>query len=54
MFPPVPPDTILVLGDNRNASCDSHQWKPSPFVPQKNVIGQAEITYWPLGNVKFL
>jgi hypothetical protein len=23
-------------------------------VPEENVIGQAEITYWPLGNVKFL
>lgn len=54
VFPRVPADSLLVLGDNRNASCDSHLWKPSPFVPEKNVIGQAEITYWPLGHLKFL
>ena len=53
-FPPVPPDSLLVLGDNRQNSCDSHQWVPSPWVPEGNVIGQAEITYWPLGHVKFL
>lgn len=54
IFDQVPEGMLLVLGDNRNESCDSHLWKPSPFVPEKNVIGQAEITYWPLGNLKFL
>jgi signal peptidase I len=52
-FPVVPPGKILVLGDNRNESCDSHQW-PDPFVPEDNVIGQAEVTYWPLSHLKFL
>jgi signal peptidase I len=52
-FPRVPAGKLLVLGDNRNASCDSHQW-PDPFVPEENVIGQAEFTYWPLSHVKFL
>ena len=50
----IPPDRLLVLGDNRSGSCDSHKWMPDPFVPEENVIGQAEITYWPLGNVRFL
>jgi signal peptidase I len=53
VFPPVPKGKLLVLGDNRNASCDSHQWS-DPFVPEDNVIGQAEVTYWPLENLKFL
>ena len=53
-FPVVPPDRLLVLGDNRSGSCDSHKWMPDPFVPEENVIGQAEITYWPLGSVRFL
>lgn len=54
----VPPDHILVLGDNRPGSCDSHQWRDggesAPFVPVASVIGQAEVTYWPLGNLTFL
>jgi signal peptidase I len=53
-FPVVPPDRLLVLGDNRSGSCDSHKWMPDPFVPEESVIGQAEITYWPLAHVKFL
>ncbi|MEW6583753.1 MAG: signal peptidase I [Actinomycetota bacterium] len=52
-FPQVPDGKVLVLGDNRNQSCDSHQW-PDPFVPIDNVIGQAELTYWPLSHLKFL
>jgi signal peptidase I len=50
----VPPDRLLVLGDNRAGSCDSHQWRPDPFVPRDNVIGQAEIIYWPLSHLSFL
>jgi signal peptidase I len=54
----VPPDQIVVLGDNRPGSCDSHQWteagEPAPFVPEANVIGQAEVTYWPLSHLTFL
>ncbi|MEQ8833980.1 MAG: signal peptidase I [Miltoncostaeaceae bacterium] len=49
----VPEEHIFVLGDNRADSCDSHQW-PDPFVPEDNVIGQAEVIYWPLPHVTFL
>ena len=54
----VPDDRIVVLGDNRPGSCDSHQWRegsePAPFVPVGSVIGQAEVTYWPLSHLTFL
>lgn len=49
----VPAGKLFVLGDNRPDSCDSHQWE-DPFVPIDNVIGQAEVTYWPIGHIKFL
>ena len=40
----VPPDSLFVLGDNRNNSSDSHSWG---MVPLENVIGKAEVIYWP-------
>lgn len=60
-FAAVPAGHILVLGDNRPDSCDSHEWAreggdptTDPFVPISNVIGQAEVTYWPLNRASFL
>jgi signal peptidase I len=40
----VPADSYLVLGDNRNNSCDSHYWG---FVPRQNMIGRAMVRFWP-------
>lgn len=40
----VPEDNLFVLGDNRNSSSDSHSWG---MVPLENVIGKAEVIYWP-------
>lgn len=40
----VPPDSYLVLGDNRNKSFDSHYWG---FVPKDHLIGRAVFRFWP-------
>jgi signal peptidase I len=41
----VPAHHLLVLGDNRSASLDSHLWGP---LPEEEVIGTAFWRYWPL------
>ena len=38
---------LLALGDNRNASLDSHLWGP---LPEEEVIGTAIWRYWPLSR----
>jgi signal peptidase I len=49
----VPAGHVMVLGDNRNASLDSHLWGP---LPESAVIGTAVWRYWPLtrfGPIRF-
>jgi signal peptidase I len=60
-FPPVPKGDLLVLGDNRPNSCDSHQWVSDPpnpavdpFVPQKDVAGEVQFIYWPVSRMGFV
>ena len=44
----VPPDHLVVLGDNRSNSMDSHIWG---VLPERNVIGRALVRYWPPNRV---
>jgi signal peptidase I len=44
----IPSARYFVLGDNREMSCDSRRWG---VVPHKNIIGRAEVIYWPPNRV---
>lgn len=44
----VPPDSVWVLGDNRNNSEDSRMFGP---VPLENIRGLAFFRIWPLGRL---
>ena len=49
----VPDNELWVMGDNRNASLDSHLWGP---LSEADVIGTAILRYWPLnrfGPIRF-
>lgn len=59
----VPPGSLLVMGDNRNCSNDSHRWEqlgadgtiqPAPFLPRENVLGKALVIFWPLTRIRVL
>jgi signal peptidase I len=47
----VPEDALFVMGDNRENSSDSRSWG---MVPLENVIGKAEVVYWPPEDWKIL
>jgi len=45
----VPEHSYFMMGDNRDASCDSRYWGP---VPESEVKGKAWFLYWPPGHMK--
>ena len=55
----VPPGQLVVLGDNRDDSNDSHHWHveaggkavPKPFLPLANVQGVIVCRFWPPGRI---
>jgi signal peptidase I len=46
----IPPDSYVVLGDNRVQSCDSRVWG---WVPRGDLVAKVVATYWPPGRLGF-
>ncbi len=47
----VPEEHVFVLGDNSGSSSDGRVWG---FVPHENIIGRAELIYWPFNRMRFI
>jgi len=60
----VPDGNLVMMGDNRNDSNDSHRWgywspttgkwEARPYVPRENVLGRAMVIFWPPQRIRIL
>lgn len=48
----IPEDSLLVLGDNRNYSFDSHLW--NAWLTTDHIKGKAFMVYWPINHINLL
>lgn len=48
----VPEGCLMVLGDNRNHSFDSHYW--NAWLTRDRLKGKAFLTYWPFNHIHLL
>lgn len=46
----VPEDAVFVMGDNRTNSHDARAWE-HPWVPEEDIVGEAFLRIWPLGEI---
>jgi signal peptidase I len=42
----VPPGSYFAMGDNRDHSSDSREWRTSHFVPEENLVGRASFLFY--------
>ncbi len=47
----IPPNSYFMLGDNRSMSLDSRAWG---FVKERDIIGKALFTFWPISQMRAL